>query len=369
MILVVPMMGDRRAALILLLILCSVIVAFPNVEIVKAEETIYIRADGSVEGTDKIQRDGNVYTFSENISIDGSGIDGLIVEKDNIVIDGADYTLQLTGAMESSIGIKLTNRTNITVNNLRILNFNYGIQLRKSSNNTILRNYIFPVGINLRGAHNNTIIGNALAGGNWGTGIMIDIFDNAGNSSGNHILGNNITNQEVGINSLIGSANIISGNNITHCKTYGIFLESYPNNIIGNNFENNTVGIFFSGAASNNMIYHNNFINNQKDMDDAHSLAPWLYEISVNYWDNGEEGNYWSDYNGTDNNGDGIGDSPHFVYENNQDNYPLMNPVDITIIPEFPSWTPLLIMLVVVVTVAVIYRRKLSKSNERGGNH
>jgi len=34
------------------------------------------------------------------------------------------------------------------------------------------------------------------------------------------------------------------------------------------------------------------------------------------------------------------------------------------VIPEFPSWTPLLIMLVVGVTVAVIYRRNLYKQNQ-----
>jgi len=350
----------------LLLILSFMLVSLPQITIVKAESTIYIKADGSVEGTDKIQRDGNVYTFLGNISIDGSGIDGIIVERDNIVIDGTDFALQITGEMESSIGIKLMERTNVTIKNLRILDFNYGIQLRRSSSNTILRNYIYPIGINLRGAHNNSIIENNLSGGDWGTGIMINNFDNDGNSSGNHFLGNNITNQDVGINSLIGSANIISGNNITNCKIYGIFLESYPSSIVGNNFENNAIGIFFSHGASNNTIYHNNFINNQKDMDDAHSAAPWLYDRSINNWHNGSRGNYWSDYNGTDNDGDGIGDIPHFVYENNQDNYPLMNPVDISTIPEFPSWTPMLIMLVAVTVLAVIYKRKLQTKS--GGN-
>jgi parallel beta-helix repeat protein len=354
-------MVKRSAALIvLLLLLCSALVAFPNVGIVKAEGTIYIREDGLVEGTDKIQRNGNVYTFLGNISIYVSGIDGIIVERDNIVIDGADCILQITGTMESSRGLRLTDRTNVTIKNLQIMDFNYGIQLQRSSNNTILGNYIYPIGILVRGAHNNIIMENNLSGGDWGTGIMIDIFDNAGNSSGNHILGNNITNQEVGINSLIGSANIISGNNITNCKTYGIFLESYPNSIIGNSFENNTVGIFFSHGASNNTIYQNNFINNQRDMDDAHSVAPWLYEISVNYWDNGVEGNYWSNYNGTDNNGDGIGDSPHFVYENNQDNHPLMEPVDIEVIPEFPSWV-VLPLVIAVMLVVVVYRKRLTK--------
>jgi hypothetical protein len=36
------------------------------------------------------------------------------------------------------------------------------------------------------------------------------------------------------------------------------------------------------------------------------------------------EGNYWSDYNGTDTNQDGIGDTAHIIDANNTDNYPLM---------------------------------------------
>jgi len=43
-------------------------------------------------------------------------------------------------------------------------------------------------------------------------------------------------------------------------------------------------------------------------------------------WDNGCEGNYWSIYNETDLNRDGIGDTPYIIDGNNQDNYPLMNP-------------------------------------------
>jgi len=353
-------MKKLTSTIALILVLSFVLVSLPDIGIVKAESTIYIRADGSVEGTDKIQRNGNVYTFLGNISIDGSGVDGIIVERDNIVIDGADYALQLTGDMESSIGIMLMERTNITIENLRILNFNFGIQLQRSSGNTIFRNFIYPIGIKVNGSHNNTIIENHLEGSGDGIGIVMDIFPNDGNSTGNHFLGNNITNQGVGINSLIGSANIISGNNITNCQIYGIRLEYYPSRIIGNNFENNTIGIFFSHGASNNTIYQNNFINNQEDMDDAHSVAPWLYEISVNYWDNGVKGNYWSDYNGTDIDGNGIGDIPHFVYENNQDNYPLMNPVDITTIPEFPSWI-ILPIFITLTLITIIVGNKIRK--------
>ena len=52
----------------MLLILSVVFASFPQIGVVKAEGTIYIRDDGSVEGTDKILRDGNVYTLIGDIT-------------------------------------------------------------------------------------------------------------------------------------------------------------------------------------------------------------------------------------------------------------------------------------------------------------
>jgi len=76
-------MGEQKTALILLVILCCAVVFIPQIRVVKAEGTIYIRADGTVEGTDKIQGDGNVYTFTDDL------FDSIVVEKDDVVIDGA----------------------------------------------------------------------------------------------------------------------------------------------------------------------------------------------------------------------------------------------------------------------------------------
>lgn len=71
--------------------------------------------------------------------------------------------------------------------------------------------------------------------------------------------------------------------------------------------------------------------------------------------------NYWNDYSGTDSNGDGIGDTPYIIDENNQDNYPSMNPVNVSKIPEFPSW--IFLPLFLIVTGSVIMLKKKSLNN------
>ena len=76
---------------VLFLSLCMLVVTVPIISSVKANGIIYIRADGTVEGTDNIQLDGNVYTFTG--SINGP----IVVERDDIVVDGSDYSLQGTG--------------------------------------------------------------------------------------------------------------------------------------------------------------------------------------------------------------------------------------------------------------------------------
>jgi parallel beta-helix repeat protein len=423
----------KSASMLALFLLVSVIlVSFPQIETAKAEDTIYIRADGTVEGTDMIQRDENVYTFLGNISVEGTQVDGIIVERDNIVIDGAGYTLQYIGNLSYLFrginGINLTARNGVTIKNMRIIDFVFNVQLYKSSNNTILSNYISTselgialsdshnnsisqneivsygenmfsmlnasspsmqlvnsssntilgnyvytreIGINLLESHNNSITKNDLVSNGEGIGFAFYRFSINNTNSGrdsltNTISGNNIIEQGIGMKSLTGSKNIVSGNNITNCKTYGIFLENYQQiNIVGNNFENNTVGIFLGDKASNNTIHHNNFINNQKDVTDVRSTIPFL-PSPKNTWDTGSRDNYWSSYNGTDDDGDGIGDTPYIINDVNQDNYPLMNPIDMEefIIPEFPSWTPLLISLVAFLVVAVVYRQKLSQRSD-----
>jgi parallel beta-helix repeat protein len=307
----VPLVGDRKVTpILLLLILCSVIIAFPNVEIVKAGDTIYIRADGTVEGTGKIQRDESVYTFIGDI-VNQS----IIVEKDNIIVDGAGYRLQGDG---NENGVTLSDVNNITVKNLKLSSFNIGIVVMGSDNNRILENTITD---NFRG---------------------LDLTS----STSNTVSGNYIANNADGI-ALENVYNSIVENTITNNSDIGIFLYGAGyNNIIGNNITDNSRGILVS-ICYDNVIFHNNFVNNTNHVETDDSNGIWEY---------GEEGNYWDNYTGFDSDGDGIGDTPYVIDDNTQDNYPLVN-----LIPEFPSWV-LLPLLLIATLVAIIYKKRLTKN-------
>jgi len=146
----------------------------------------------------------------------------------------------------------------------------------------------------------------------------------------NAIVGNNISNNDVGI-SLYDSSNnnIILLNNIDKNYDTGIKVHSSCYNaIVGNNISNNDVGISLYGS-NNNTIFHNNFVNNSGQVGYSY--------LTNNHWDCGypSGGNYWSDYNGTDYYGgpyqnetgsDGIGDTPYVIDQNNKDKYPLVRP-------------------------------------------
>ena len=65
--------------------------------------------------------------------------------------------------------------------------------------------------------------------------------------------------------------------------------------------------------------------------------------------------NYWSDYNGTDSDGDGIGDTPYGHPSAILDNHPLMKPVTISELPdEADKAEPFPTLLVVAVAVTVV---------------
>jgi parallel beta-helix repeat protein len=298
-------------------------------------ETIYIRADGSVgpEGTPISTFDNVTYTFAGNIN------DSIVIERDNIVVDGAGYTLQGTGA-EHYKGIDLSRKKNVAIRNADIRECWYGIWLSISSNNSIHGNNIRSnmYSIYLDNSSNSSILGNNIT--NNGEGIYLDNSSSYNSISGNNITAsngdgiylnsssnnsvcrNNLTNNRNGIYLKWSSENSICGDNMAN-KNYGVWLtESSNNNIYGNNITNSEYSIGFWNS-SDNEFHHNNFVNNTHEVNDYSWDNPWISQ-SINAWDDGLEGNYWSNHTKVDADSDGIDDTPYVIDGNNTGSYPLM---------------------------------------------
>ena len=223
------------------------------------------------------------------------------------------------------------------------------LELTFSHNNTIVNNDITGVGsygISLVGSDYNNVYGNSISSSDLDqAGIRIESTSSA-DSVSNWVHENTITNSGTGISLRIARNNAVYGNNIIDCDRAIMLSSAYENIIVGNNITNSAnQGVYF-GCSDENSLHHNNFINNKQQATEQHEVYWWAtmnntYYSEHNVWDNGEEGNFWSDYSGADGNGDGIGDTPYAVYENYTDRYPLMVPFDIsTINAHLPDWIP-----------------------------
>ena len=270
---------------------------------------------------------GALIMFSKNVTMEDIEIDktvnGVIVKNSSyITIENTKITTEYEAILLEYVECSLIKRN--VINSIR------GIRLTSSNDNMITgNNMITVIGISLYSSFNNTIMGNKIQTPREDklfAGIYADSSSNFNiikrnilkrihwgaclHSSYNIVLGNSIKNGDIGISiQAEGTHNDIVYNNIINCEWYGIHV-----------------------FGTNNRIYNNNLFNSSVVAGEG-----------TNTWDNGypSGGNYYSNYNGTDNysgpeqnipGADGIGDSPYIINEYNIDNYPLMRPYTSTIV-------------------------------------
>jgi len=203
-----------------------------NVQRVRADGTIYIRADGSIDPpkANITSVDNVTYTLTDdiyNMSIE--------VERDNIVLDGNNHVLQCSGNTRAcAIGLWWINHVVVT----RVVisgGFTYGIMLVFSSNNDLVSNSItggVEYGICLQQSDHNTLSNN----------IVMNTFKAISLEYSNH---NNLYDNEAlesfyGISILSGTGhelrnNVMAGNK----RNFGVIaiweLEEYIHNIGSSN--------------------------------------------------------------------------------------------------------------------------------------
>ena len=248
---------------------------------------------------------------------------GITVTGDRIQIIGNNITTSLFVN-----GFYSTVAENILKGRIRVI----------GSNQTVTQN-IIEGDIECNGSYNN-ITGNTIRD-------KIDLEGSSNIISGNSVPSivleysdlNTISNNTCGHLWLGGyghtcSYNTVSGNVIRGPGLWGILLSDGSYNVFHDNYiadfrgSHDGYGVAFGGyhfVAEKNTFYHNTFVNNNKGVG-----YNWDLLGTGNFWDNGKEGNYWSDYTGTDDNGDGIGDTPYVINGENIDHFPLMAPFDIS---------------------------------------
>lgn len=179
-----------------LIILCVLPVLHVNAQLEQEFSTlgtVRIMPDGTIEGTDKFQVNGNVYTLTGDIYCElgdpfGMMPSFLVILKDDVVVDGAGYTLQGNG---TGIGIYLRGVQDVVVTNFNIKNFNLGIS-------TYVTEGLLPMKFLMRATCNNHFIdnnidvvdtGSILTGSRGGWGIYVEFANNT------LIKGNTITSK------------------------------------------------------------------------------------------------------------------------------------------------------------------------------
>ena len=309
---------QKNGKVFAVLMIVAFLLSIPNLQPLPTEAqdngNITIESNGSITPSSApIQQTGKDYVVT-------SGVKGIItVKASNIVLDGNKQTIS---------AIILNQLSNVIIK---------GFIIDKDEK-------ISLIGLSLTNSSNCLIYNNTLTGF-WSIQGMngIDVG---------------------GIYSIGSNSNLFAQNIIRDNLTGMIFINSSQNVISQNSFRSKSeyTSLISFVTSSNNTIYQNNFV-----CDTVSNTNTARVYYSIDSWDNGSVGNYWSDYNGS---------SVYVIDEKNIDQYPLTSPVDIYAVSN-PTPSPssdrnaphldpifyiipisVILTVVIVVLSSVIYRRQ-----------
>jgi nitrous oxidase accessory protein len=257
------------------------------------------------------------------------GVDaGILVEGDDNLIEGNVLEDVLFG-----IHVKGGNRNRIMTNRVTGKDRPLGlrgdaIRLWNARHNVIEGNRFERArDLTLTNSPDNRIIGNRFSDGRYGLHIIfsprLTVENNRLEHTGTGIIvlyspnlvvrGNHVAHALAGGGGGIvfkeSDDALVEDNEIVHCAV-GLQVDAPPQpvgvlTVRGNRFAHNVIGAFFYGESGGHRFEKNRFEHNLTQVAVSAAGAG-----SANVW----TGNYWSDYEGFDRDGNGTGDTPHEVW-------------------------------------------------------
>jgi nitrous oxidase accessory protein len=278
-----------------------------------------IRTHGATVRGMRLTASGEIHdSIDAGLAIEG---DGNLVE-DN-VLEEVFFGIHVRGGNYNRI---LRNR--VAGKNLSLGLRGDGLRIWNGRHNEVAGNAFRRVrDLTLTNSPDNRVVGNQLADGRYGMHVVFSPRTLAENNRIEHtgtgivaiyspeltVRGNAIRHALEGGGGAIafkdsGGA-VVEGNDIVHCAV-GLMSDAPLNaelthTIRANRFAHNIVGMSFYGEKGGHRILDNRFEHN---LTPVFISAPGVGEANV--W----RGNLWSDYQGFDRNGDGVGDTPHELW-------------------------------------------------------
>jgi parallel beta-helix repeat protein len=293
--------------------------------------------------------DNNAGSSSDGIYVYIQGTGGLMTIENNPVTKSGRYGIYLTGVRTGSTIANFTVQgsgfegiytvsSDVQIENVTIIdNGGYGIYFQSGKGFTLRDSTIDGNGGGItyyEYATGDAVVEDNAITNNIGHGVAISLVEGKSATVRNNKIDNNAGASSDGIyvdiTGTTGGVATIKNNLIENSGRYGIYLTGATNSVVvGNSIVKNSYGMRLY-SSSNNLIFHNNFVDNinYNEYDDS----------GANSWDDGypSAGNYWSDHGGADDfkgpgqnqsGKDGIIDTPYPVQGGSgEDRYPLVKP-------------------------------------------
>ena len=292
--------------------------------------------DGNIavntNNTNVVAIDNEIYFNSETpVSVAGAGIQstgGNIIEQGNRFVS---MRVSIVGISNSKpLNLSITNNS-MELYNSSIMN---GITVNFASSRSwthINGNYLFEnrssfssIGFDFFGDHNTYLDNNTVILNNNNSSPSLGLYSR--NVNDTVISGNSFSRPysnalcSFGVKMFNTSKSIFANNSYLNYNTALYSKDSNNDSFYGNFFNNSAIPLNLT-STNYTVFYHNDFINYKRHGLIINASSNDVFNLSLPVG-----GNYWSSYNGSDGNNDGIGDSPFNINGTFNDQYPLMKP-------------------------------------------